>query len=51
MSWLTLLGIWIAISVVVAPVAGWFLAGESTHSPAARRNFGLDLGPRSRRRA
>lgn len=36
MSWLMILGIWIAASVVLTPLVGWFLSG-AWHRAAERR--------------
>ena len=51
MSLLVILGIWIAVSAICAPVVGYFLAGRRARTHRAERDYGLDLHPGSRPRA
>lgn len=51
MSLLVILGIWIAISAVVAPVVGYFLAGPRATQKPVQDSYDLDLSPHSQRKA
>ena len=51
MSLLVILGIWIAVSAVCAPIVGYFLAGRREPKRPAERDYGLDLHPGSQPRA
>ena len=51
MSLLVILGIWIAVSAVCAPIVGYFLAGRREPKRPAERDYRLDLRPGSRPRA
>jgi len=48
MSLLVILGIWVAVSAVVAPLVGYFLAGRRAAKSAPKPDCALDLNPHSR---
>ena len=48
MSLLVILGIWIAVSAVCAPIVGYFLAGRRARTRQAEHDYGIDLHPGSR---
>jgi hypothetical protein len=51
MSLLVILCIWIAVSVLCAPIVGYFLAGRRTSGRQAESDCGLDLHSKTRPRA
>ncbi len=44
MSWLMILGIWIAVSVVLTPLVGWFLSGAWHRAAERRAHREMDAG-------
>ena len=47
MSLLAILGIWIAASVVLTPLVGWFLSGAWQRAAERRARKEIDAGLRS----
>jgi len=51
MSLLVILGIWVAVSAVAAPLVGYFLVRRRAPQRRPEHDYGLDLHPHSRPRA
>ena len=51
MSLLVILGIWIVVSAVLAPIVGYFLAGHRPQKTPTGAGYTIDLHPGSRPRA
>lgn len=50
MSLLVILGVWVAVSAIFAPLIGYLLAGRRSASQNSEHEFGLELRPNSRPR-
>jgi len=48
MSLLVILGIWVVVSALVAPIVGYFLAGRRARPQAAERDCRLEIEGRPR---